>query len=234
MTAVATRAPANGAMQWWGWGDEDVAFTHDDKPGFRPFLLEHLGVDVARASARPPAFDDLDVPAPQLSEGLRAALERAAGDAHVSTDALDRVVHARGKALRDLVRHRRGELGRIPDVVVRPGGEEDVEAIVRAALDADAVLIPFGGATNIAGSLEAPEDEGRTIVSVDVTRMSRVVEIDEGSRLGRVQAGAFGPDLERQLNARGWTIGHFPDSFTHSTLGGWIATRSSGMQSDKS
>jgi alkyldihydroxyacetonephosphate synthase len=53
------------------------------------------------------------------------------------------------------------------------------------------------------------------------------------SGLARIQAGAFGPDLERQLNAQGWTLGHFPDSFTHSTLGGWIATRSSGMQSDR-
>jgi len=57
--------------------------------------------------------------------------------------------------------------------------------------------------------------------------------IDEVSRLARVQAGAPGPDIERHLNRRGWTPGHFPDSFNHSTLGGWIATRSCGMQSDK-
>jgi alkyldihydroxyacetonephosphate synthase len=233
MTAVATRAPANGAMKWWGWGDADVAFTHDDKPGFRPFLQENLGVDVARTTARPPAFGDLDVPAPQLSEGLRAALERAAGDAHVSDDAHDRVVHARGKSLRDLVRQRRGELGRIPDVVVRPGDEAAVAAVMRAALDADAVVIPFGGGTSISGSLEAPTDETRTVISVDLGRMDRLLEIDEISRLARVQAGVYGPRLEEQLNARGWTFGHYPDSFTHSTLGGWIATRSSGMQSDR-
>jgi alkyldihydroxyacetonephosphate synthase len=59
------------------------------------------------------------------------------------------------------------------------------------------------------------------------------VSIDATSQLARVEAGVFGPDLERQLNARGWTCGHFPDSFTYSTLGGWIATRSSGMQSDR-
>jgi alkyldihydroxyacetonephosphate synthase len=233
MTAVATRAPATGAMKWWGWGDENVAFTHDDKPGFRPFLLENLGVDVERTSARPPAFGDLDVPAPQLSEGLRAALERAAGDAHVSDDAHDRVVHARGKSLRDLVRQRRGELGRVPDVVVRPGDEAAVAEIMRAALDADAVVIPFGGGTSISGSLEAPTDETRTVISVDLGRMDRLLEIDEISRLARVQAGVYGPRLEEQLNARGWTFGHYPDSFTHSTLGGWIATRSSGMQSDR-
>jgi alkyldihydroxyacetonephosphate synthase len=104
---------------------------------------------------------------------------------------------------------------------------------VRACLEADAVVIPFGGGTNISGSLEAPADEPRTIVSVDMSRLHRVLEVDETSRLARVQPGVFGPHLEEQLNARGWTVGHFPDSFAHSTLGGWIATRSSGMQSDK-
>ena len=104
---------------------------------------------------------------------------------------------------------------------------------MRAVLDGDAVLIPFGGGTNISGSLEAPETEERTVISVDMGLMDRVLDIDEESRLARVQAGVLGPRLEEQLNARGWTLGHFPDSFTHSTLGGWIATRSSGMQSDK-
>ena len=104
---------------------------------------------------------------------------------------------------------------------------------MRAALAADAVVIPFGGGSNISGSLEAPGDERRTVVSIDLGRLDRVLSIDAGSRLAEVQAGAFGPDLEEQLNAQGWTLGHFPDSFAHSTLGGWIATRSSGMQSDK-
>jgi alkyldihydroxyacetonephosphate synthase len=222
-----------GAMKWWGWGDEDVAFTHEDKPDLGPFLERAIAVDVDAPSQRPVGFDELDVSEPLLGPDVRADLEAAVGPAHVSTDALDRVVHARGKSLTDLVRHRRGELGRLPDVVVRPGAEAEVAAVVRAVLEADAVAIPFGGGTNISGSLEAPADELRTVVSVDMNRMQRVLEIDEGSGLARVQAGAFGPALERALNARGWTVGHFPDSFTHSTLGGWIATRSSGMQSDK-
>jgi alkyldihydroxyacetonephosphate synthase len=220
-------------MKWWGWGDEDVAFTHEDKPELGPFLDRAIDVDVDAPSERPVAFAALDVPEPALDPDLGAALEAAVGAAHVSTDPLDRVVHARGKCLRDLVRHRRGDVGRVPDVVVRPGAEAEVEAVMRAALEADAVVIPFGGGTNISGSLEAPAGEERTIVSVDMARMDRVLEIDETSALARVQAGAFGPSLERRLNPRGWTIGHFPDSFTHSTLGGWIATRSSGMQSDK-
>ena len=233
MTAVATRPSEHGAMKWWGWGDEGVAFTHDDKPGFGPFIREHLGIDVDEASAAPLAFDELDVPEPQLSDDLRAALERAVGEEYVSDDPHDRVVHARGKSLRDLVRQRRGDLGRVPDVVVRPGDETEVVEILSAALDADAVVIPFGGGTSISGSLEAPREETRTVVSVDLGRMDRLLEIDETSRLARVQAGVYGPRLEEQLNAHGWTFGHYPDSFTHSTLGGWIATRSSGMQSDR-
>ena len=95
------------------------------------------------------------------------------GDEYVSDDALDRVVHARGKSLRDLVRQRRGDLGRLPDVVVRPGDETAVVEILGAALEADAVVIPFGGGTSISGSLEAPREETRTVISVDLGRMDR-------------------------------------------------------------
>jgi alkyldihydroxyacetonephosphate synthase len=222
-----------GPMKWWGWGHEHVSFTHEDKPGLKPFLEDALHLDVDGVRSRPAAFGDLEIPEPSLSPRLRTALEDAVGDDHVSTDALDRVVHARGKSLRDLIRHRTGDLGRVPDVVVRPGSEGDVVAVMHAALDDDAVVIPFGGGTNISGSLEAPPDERRAIVAVDLGRLDRVLEVDDASRLARVQPGVFGPQLEEQLNARGWTVGHFPDSFAHSTLGGWIATRSSGMQSDK-
>jgi alkyldihydroxyacetonephosphate synthase len=215
-------------MKWWGWGEEDVAFTHEDKPGLGPFIQRALALDVTRVESRPPRFESLDVPEPSLPDALRAQL-----GAHVSTDPLDRITHARGKSLRDLVRHRRGDLGRLPDVVVRPESEEEVSRVVRAAIDADAVVIPFGGGTSISGSLEAAGGETRAVISLDVSKLRKVLAIDAPSNLARVQAGAFGPDLERQLNAQGWTFGHFPDSFTHSTLGGWIATRSSGMQSDR-
>ncbi len=221
------------AMKWWGWGLEGVAFTHEDKPELAPFIERHLGLDVSRVPASLPSFSDLDIPDPTLPEALSSALERAVGSEWVGVEALDRVVHGRGKSLRDLVHQRRGELGRIPDAVVRPGDEDQVGRVLQAALDADAVVIPFGGGSSISGSLEPPVAERRPILSVDVGRLDRVLSIDSESRLARVQAGAFGPDLERQLSARGWTLGHFPDSFTHSTLGGWIATRSSGMQSDR-
>jgi alkyldihydroxyacetonephosphate synthase len=220
------------AMKWWGWGPEGVEFTHEDKPALAPFIKQKIGVDVRGRSEAPIRFEDLRIPPPRLPDSLRAELERAVGGQNVSTTALDRVVHARGKSLRDLVRQRRGHPARLPDAIVRPGGEEDVVAIMHAALAADAVVIPFGGGSSISGSLEPPADEPRPVISLDLERMNKVLEIDAASRLARVQAGVFGPHLEEQLEAQGYTFGHFPDSFTQSTLGGWIATRSSGMQSD--
>jgi alkyldihydroxyacetonephosphate synthase len=221
------------SMKWWGWGREDVSFSQDDKPTLRAFIQKALDVDIAAPGARPVAFADVEVPASTLPDGLRGALEAAVGAAFVSVDDHDRVVHARGKSLRDIFRHRHGDIGRIPDVVVRPADEDAIVAVLRAVLAADAVLVPFGGGTNISGSLEIASTEQRPVVSLDLGRLDRVLEVDDASRIARVQAGVFGPDLEAQLAARGWTAGHFPDSFTHSTLGGWIATRSSGMQSDK-
>ncbi len=221
------------AMKWWGWGLDGVEFTHEDKPELGPFIKEKIGLDIARPSVSPVSFEELEIPEPNLPEGLRFALERAVTADQVTVDRLDRLVHARGKSIRDLVRQRRGEMPRVPDVVVYPGDEDEVTAVLKAALAADAVVIPFGGGSSISGSLEAPAGESRPVISVDTGRLDRVLAIDSDSRLARVQAGVFGPHLEEQLRAQGYTLGHYPDSFTHSTLGGWIATRSSGMQSDR-
>ena len=221
------------AMKWWGWGDEGLEFSHADKPALAPFIEQAIGVDVRVKGAAPVRFDQLHIPEPNLPIELRSELEEAVGQSFVSSDPLDRVVHSRGKSLRDLIRQRHGELARLPDVIVRPADEAEVTATVQAALRADAVLIPFGGGSSISGSLEASGGEPRPIISVDLERLDEVLEIDGSSRLARVQAGVFGPHLEAQLAARGYTFGHFPDSFPHSTLGGWIATRSSGMQSDR-
>ena len=151
----------------------------------------------------------------------------------MQTDDETRVVHGFGKGVRDLMRVRAGDFGRLPDVVVYPASQDEVTQIVDAVVAANAVVIPFGGGSNIVASLEAEPDEIRQVVSVNLGRMRRVLEIDEQSGLAHVEAGVFGPDMEEQLQARGWTMGHQPDSFVWSTLGGWIATRSSGMQSDK-
>jgi alkyldihydroxyacetonephosphate synthase len=179
------------------------------------------------------SLDDLAIPAPLIGDQLLAELSDAVGAENAVQDDLDRIVHTYGKSARDLLRVRAGDIPRVPDVVVYPGNEAEVQLIVDRAVAADAVIIPYGGGSNISGSLHAPEDETRPVISLDLGRLNQVIDIDEDSGLARIQAGAQGPDLEEQLAVRGWTLGHFPDSFTHSTLGGWVATRSSGMQSDK-
>ncbi|MDQ3644076.1 MAG: FAD-binding protein, partial [Actinomycetota bacterium] len=185
-------------MRWWGWGHDNVSFTHEDKPALAPFLRQRIDLDVTRVTSPPVTFEELRIPEPSLSPDLQAALEQALGGRSASTDALDRLVHARGKSLRDLVRHRRGEVGRLPDVVVRAHDEDEVAAVLRAAIDADAVLIPFGGGTSISGSLEASAQERRTVISLDLSGLSKVLAVDGASRLARLQAGAFGPALEHQ------------------------------------
>jgi len=220
-------------MKWWGWGVEGVSFHHENKPAFRPFVINAIDLDVNTRPTAPMSLDDLSIPTPMISDQLLTELADAVSAENAVQDDLDRIVHTYGKSARDLLRIRVGDIPRVPDVVVYPGDEAEVQLIVDRAVAADAVIIPYGGGSNISGSLHAPEDETRPVISLDLGRLDQVIDIDEESGLARVQAGVQGPDLEEQLGARGWTLGHFPDSFTHSTLGGWVATRSSGMQSDK-
>ena len=220
-------------MKWWGWGVEGVSFHHEDKPAFKPFLIKAIGIDPDIPAGKPMSLADLTIPAPVVTGELLAELVDAVGDDNVVREDLDRVVHTYGKSVRDLLRLRANDLPRMPDVIVYPGDEGEVQLVVDRAVAANAVLIPFGGGSNISGSLHPSADETRTVISLDLGRMNKVIDVDPDSGLARIQAGALGPDIEDQLAAQGWTLGHFPDSFTHSTLGGWVATRSSGMQSDK-
>lgn len=220
-------------MKWWGWGVEGVAFHHEDKPNLAPFVLKAVDLDLNQPATSPLSFDDLEIPDSLAGEDLLAGLRGVVGEEHTTTDAMERVVHTYGKSLRDLIRLRAGDIPRVPDVIVYPLDEAEVQQVVNLVVSSDAVLIPFGGGSNISGSLEPRRAETRVVVSLDLGRLNKVIDIDEESGLARIQAGTLGPDIEEQLSKRGWTLGHFPDSFTHSTLGGWVATRSSGMQSDK-
>jgi len=116
-----------------------------------------------------------------------------------------------------------------PDVVAIPESEDDVSAILDWAADENAAVIPFGGGSSVVGGVECDVGEAYGgVISLDVGRMDKVVEIDRTSRAARIQAGVFGPALEAQLKPQALTLRHFPQSFEHSTLGGWIATRSGG------
>lgn len=222
-------------QKWWGWGYDGIpSFNYDNKPGFAPFVLEHLNLDLANAKAvPPPQLSDLNVPASKASEAVLDALRGIVGDEFVLTDDETRIVHWAGRSVRDLIRTRAGDFSRVTDVVVYPGNEDECVALLAGASELDLVIIPFGGGTSISGSLQAEDSETRTVVTVDLGRMNKLLDVDEHSGLARFQAGILGPELEDALLARGLTMGHVPDSFTYSTLGGWAATRSSGMQSDK-
>ena len=220
-------------QKWWGWGIEGRSFHFDDKPKFPGFVMDVIGIDIHKPAPTVREFSSLDVPASRLTPQLKDELTSILGAEFVVTDDEYRVIHAFGKGVRDLVRVRRGDLGRIPDVVCYPATEDEVVLLVDAVVAANGVLIPYGGGSNIVAALEARPDEERQVISVNLGRMNKVLDIDEASGLARIQAGVLGPDMEEQLNAKGWTMGHFPDSFVWSTVGGWIATRSTGMQSDK-
>ncbi len=130
-------------------------------------------------------------------------------------------------------RMRNGMIDYAPDVVCYPESEDQIQSIMRAANECNVVIIPFGGGSNIAGCLESRQRDNRMVLSLDMKNMNRVLDIDCHSMIARIEAGAMGPQLEKELNEAGLTLGHFPDSFEFSSLGGWIATRSAGMQSDK-
>ena len=220
-------------QKWWGWGEEGVFFDYENKPAFAPFVEKAIGVRLRPRERDTVDFDTARVPASRAPEDVLALLRGISGAENVSVDDELRIVHWAGKSVLELLQTLRNDFERVPDVVVYPGSEEELNRILEAAVAEDLVVIPFGGGSSISRSLQAERAEERCIVSVDLGRLNRVLEIDETSGLATIQAGVLGPDMEEQLNDRGWTLGHFPDSFAHSTLGGWAATRSSGMQSDK-
>jgi alkyldihydroxyacetonephosphate synthase len=225
-------------MKWWGWGDEAVSFDSNAHPGLWPYAKAVLDVEedgvngIYGLDASHMPLEAVQLREPIHHAGFLSELRHSIRSDQIFDSRWERVVHAYGKGFRDLFRMRRGMAEGAPDLVLYPENEHDVLATLRAAAQHDVVVIPFGGGSNIAGCLERSESR-RMTVSLDMRRMRRVLEVDANSFTARIEAGVFGPDLEAQLNARGLTLGHFPDSFLHSTLGGWIATRSAGMQSDK-
>jgi alkyldihydroxyacetonephosphate synthase len=186
-----------------------------------PLVRERLGFEVDRVE-EPVAEDDVELAPPRLA--VPASLAEV-----VTDDRHERLTHAMGKAYRDVVRGFRGLYERTPDLVAFPGEEEDVRRVLEHCAEHRLAVIPYGGGTSVVGGVEPRVGRGyRGTVSLDLTRLGRVLEVDEQSRAARIEGGALGPELERQLGERGMTLRHFPQSFEYSTLGGWIATRAGG------
>jgi len=202
--------------RWNGWGDE--AHRYVVPPRAAQALQEWVGPSAPPRDAT-------------LAEALATVPESRLPHApFLSFDAEQRLRHARGQSLPDWVALRAGRIGAFPDAVAWPESSDDVRALLSWAARSGARLIPYGGGTSVAGHVN-PDPALGPSVTVSLSRMSRLLELDEVSRLARFGAGVAGPDLEARLRARSLTLGHFPQSFEHSTLGGWIATRSSGQQS---
>ncbi|MFF9815096.1 FAD-binding oxidoreductase [Streptomyces sp. NPDC014006] len=147
----------------------------------------------------------------------------------VSQDVRDRLAHSHGQAFRDVVRALLGRLPHVPDLVVRPTSEGQVVDVLDWCNDADIAVVPFGGGSSVVGGVEPRvDDEYAGVVSLDLTSMDQVLEVDTTSRAALVQAGVLGPHLEEQLRPTGHTLRFFPQSFEFSTLGGWLATRAGG------
>jgi alkyldihydroxyacetonephosphate synthase len=197
---------------WWGWGFTDA---RPDPTALAPVLRETLGFGGEEIEA-PVDRAAVTLPAPRL-------------DSPYSTAEADRLRHAYGRSFLDTVRAFRGRFEHVPDAVAFPRSENEVEEVLEWAAGANAAVIPYGGGTSVCGGVEPNVPAGFDgVVSLDLSGLDRVLEVDDVSRSARIQAGLAGPALEQQLGAHGMTLRFFPQSFELSTLGGWIATRAGG------
>jgi alkyldihydroxyacetonephosphate synthase len=219
-------------LRWWGWGTMDETYSLERRPNFWPTLQEWLALPdgAIEQATSPVALEDISLPPSRFDDPMLSSLRKVLDDEAVRVDKRTRVEHAYGKSYRDLIRIRAGYIPSPPDVVVYPDGEAKVALLLTWAAERDIAVIPFGGGSSVVGGVE-PSHNGKPTITLDLARLDQVVSIDRESRTARIRAGATGPEVEDQLNEKGLTLGHFPQSFQFSTLGGWIATRAAGQTS---
>jgi alkyldihydroxyacetonephosphate synthase len=206
-----------------GWGDPTR--RSGLPPHARRWLAKEIGLSDRRAAA--PVVPDAKVPPSRLPGAVRDAFAEVAT---VLDNDEDRMRHSGGKSYLDLARRRRGE-GPAPDAVVVPGDHAAVAAVLALCAEHGVAVVPFGGGTSVVGGVE-PMDGGRTaVIALDMRRMASLVGVDPESMLVTAGAGMRGPELEKLLTAHGLTLGHYPQSWEHATLGGYAATRSAGQAS---
>ncbi|HEU4702284.1 MAG TPA: FAD-binding oxidoreductase, partial [Conexibacter sp.] len=215
-------------MRWWGWGEDG----HDAPlpPSAQALLAQEIG-PLPDGHRDPVALEDVRLSAPALPTAARERLGEIVGGDHVCDDRLARVSHAAGRGYPDLVRLRAGDARGAPDAVVYPGDAEQVAAVLRACADLGVAVVPWGGGTSVVGGVEPLRGRFAAVVALDLARMDRLLAVDPVSLTATVQPGVTGPALEEALAAHELTLGHFPQSFEFSTVGGWVATRSAGQAS---
>ena len=195
--------------RWNGWGDEAV--NYPISASVLSFLEHLLG-----AGRRPKDSSQKDV----LTHIPKSRLPK---HPLVSTDPVSRLLHARGQSFPNWVDMRSGHISTFPDGVAYPMSGAEVSELIQYGRKTDISLIPYGGGTSVGGHID-PIKSKTAVLTVDMRRMNHLVEIDVRSLLATFEAGISGPDLEARLHAQGCTLGHYPQSFEYSTLGGWIST----------
>ena len=205
--------------RFWGWGYADATITAEEKSRLS-LMMGHLGGQLVDHPV--PQESDFALPAPRVTPPLSLA-------AMFSTTPLDRLNHSVGKSYADLARMWARELPHGVDAVAFPDNEQAIADILDWAGRHNVAVIPYGGGSSVCGGVEPAVGASYAgVISLDMERLSNVLEVDRVSRAARIQAGALGPELEAQLKPHGLTLRHFPQSFEFSTLGGWIATRAGG------
>jgi alkyldihydroxyacetonephosphate synthase len=221
-------------LRWNGWGWIDAPDLLGEKAAqIWPWMGRTFGVDPLPYTPAKP-LSEITLPPSRLDAGALAALQTRVAADRVLTGDFERAYHARGRSYHDLLWLRAGRLDTVPDAVVYPVSEEETLAMVQWAADSGVALVPFGGGSSVVGGVTAAPGPGQAaVVSLDMTRMNRLLAVDAEALVARAEAGIYGPHLEEQLQAQGYTLGHYPQSFEFSTLGGWIASRGAGHQSNK-
>jgi alkyldihydroxyacetonephosphate synthase len=208
--------------RWNGWADES---RHPTLP---PGALRLIEAELGPGHPTPDAA---------LADAVAAApASRLQPNPLVSLDPEDRVRHATGQSLPDWIVLRSGRLRSIPDGVGRPATNDDVRELLAWAASSGARVVPYGGGTSVVGGIgggggDSPQTPRHPILTIALERLAGLRTLDERSGLATFGAGTTGPDLEEALRPHGLTLGHFPQSFERSTLGGWVVTRSAGQQS---
>jgi alkyldihydroxyacetonephosphate synthase len=212
---------------WSGWGDPAEAV--ELPPAIHDLLRQGLGVTGPGPKA--PRLIDVELPAPALTADARQALVAIVGEEHVQDDAEARVRHTRGQSTPDLLRLRLKDGSDAPDAVVVPGSHQQVLELLAAAADRRIAVVPYGGGTSVVGGLQPRRDGFAGVIALDTRRLNRLLQLDEESRIATLEPGLRGPEAEQLLGERGYTLGHFPQSFEYATIGGFAAARSSGQAS---
>uniref|UniRef100_A0A8C5BXR8 Alkylglycerone-phosphate synthase n=1 Tax=Gadus morhua TaxID=8049 RepID=A0A8C5BXR8_GADMO len=232
-------------MKWNGWGYSDSRFHFNKKgqaeftgkryklsgmimPSLKEWFEGTFGANVQHKSFASAVPSPGAVKPPALNQAFVEGVQSTG--VPFSSDAEDRVFRGHGHCLHEIFALREGRVGRVPDMVVWPNCHDDVVKIVELACKHNVCLIPYGGGTSVSSALECPLEETRSIVSLDTSQMNRILWIDEKNLTAHVEAGIVGQDLERLLGESGYCTGHEPDSMEFSSLGGWVATRASGMK----